>query len=190
MDRAWLNKINREKRIDPEKALRKLRLIEYAVASSKFDPKVKNLRTNQLKREREIRDACLFCFGMSHRIGQTIWVYPIEEADFDFVAAWEVGRNRHFAPTQLKEVAPKGLNAKATLQAVVDRLSDYRASEELTVAIHLNQQGRFDPEKIVLPVLKIAALWLFGSISEDQSQWFLYGNMLEEAAYTIFSYPD
>ena len=70
-------------------ANKRLRQVEYGVALSDLPPAVKNLRTHLLKRDREIRDACLFCVGMSALIGQKIWVYPVEDADFDFVAAWE-----------------------------------------------------------------------------------------------------
>jgi hypothetical protein len=172
MDRAWLNGINQEKRIDPERALRSLRSVQLAPALQELGPNVKNLRTNGLKRHREIRQACLFCFGMSQKIGQTVWVYPIEDADFDFVAGWEVDKKRHFAPTQLKELVPDELNPKATLQTIVDGLVKYPQSENLTVAVHLNKSKRFDPNQIVFPKLNIAALWVFGSTSEDQSEWF------------------
>jgi len=189
MDRAWLNKTSRAMRIDPEKALQKLRTLEYELACSDLAARVKSLRTNSLKRDRELREACLFCFGMSQRIEQSVWVYPIEESDFDFVAGWEVDDEQHLAPTQLKEVVPKERNSNATLQGVIDGLVKYRTSEQLTVAIHLNQQVKFDPNQIILPSLNLAALWVFGSLARDQSQWFLYGNMLEEATYTTFQYP-
>jgi hypothetical protein len=190
MDRAWLNKINRELRIDPELALRKLRTMAEHDFALSADPNTSACRPRALKRDREIRQACLFCCGMSARIGQPVWVYPIEELDFDFVAAWEVGKNRHFAPTQLKEVVPENLNPKASLQSVIDHLVDYRASQQLTVAIYLNRgAAHFELKDIVLPVLELAALWVFAATSEDQSHWYLFGNMLEEPTYTFFDYP-
>jgi hypothetical protein len=189
MDRAWLNKINREARINPEKALKKLHsMVKLDLALRDLDPK-KAFRTSEFKRDREIRGACIFCYGMSRRIGQQVWVYPIEESDFDFVAAWEVGDRRHFAPTQLKEVVPKHRNPNTSLQSVIDTLVDYRASEQLTVALHLNRQGRFDPNEITMPALKLAALWVFSAVSEDQIRGYLVGNMLEEPTCTLFDYP-
>ena len=189
MDRSWLNQINREPRINPGKALQNLRRIEQGIATSDLHPKVKSLRTHSLKREREIRDACLFCYGMSCRLGQPVWVYPKEDADFDFVAAWEVGGERHFAPTQLKELVSSKLNSKATLQEIIDGLAKYQVSDQLTVAIHLNRVGRFEPEKLAVPKLGLAALWLFGAVTEDQSRWRLYGNILQEAEFSEFEYP-
>lgn len=191
MDRAWLNKINRESRIDPAQALQKLRtMVELDVALSDLAPNVKALRTHGLKRHREIREACLFCYGMSQRIGQTVWVYPTEDSDYDFVAGWDVPPHRHFAPVQIKEVVPAQLNPASSLQSVVDGLAKYQASEQLTVAVHLNRKGRFEPGTLVIPALKLAALWAFGVVSEDQSNWFLCGDLLEPGpSFTFFDYP-
>jgi hypothetical protein len=190
MDRSWLNKLNREKRIDPKSALKKLRtMVEFDVALSDLAPDVKALRTQGLKRHREIRAACLFCYGLSCWLQQPVWVYPIEDADYDFVAGWDVAPDRHFAPVQLKEVVPEELNPNSSLQSIVDGLIRYQASEQLTAAIHVNRQGRFDPRTIAIPSLKIAALWIFAAMAEDQSRWGLYGNMLEEPVLTEFDYP-
>lgn len=190
MDRAALNKIRKMHAIDPAAVLRKLRKVEIPIAMSNHDSRVKALRTNYLKRDRENREACLFCYGMSVRLGHPIWFYPFEDSDFDFVAAWDEGDCRHYAPTQLKEVVPEELNSRASLQAVLDGIgAKYKTSNGLTVAIHLNQTGHFDPKNIVLPDLKIAGLWIFGAISEDQSQWFVCGDVLTGPTITIFDYP-
>ena len=50
-----------------------------------FDPKEKGLRSNALKRERELAEASLFCYGLSCRMGQPIW--GIDHEDSDYVAA-------------------------------------------------------------------------------------------------------
>ncbi|MGE0271690.1 MAG: hypothetical protein AB7M05_15355 [Alphaproteobacteria bacterium] len=189
VDQTWLNSINRAKRIDPAKALVRLRAIECGLLDVDIPSNVRALRTNALRHDREIRDACLFSYGMSCRIGQTVWVYPREESDFDFVAAWEVPPTRHFAMVQLKEVVPHKLNPLATLQAVIDRLSKYPVSRDLTVAIKVNREGPFDPTTITVPQLNIASLWVFGSASADQSKWFLCGNFLETPEISLFSYP-
>jgi|SRR5579872_625703 len=190
MDGPWLNKINRERRIDPREALKRLRtMVELNVALSDLPADVKSLRTHGLKRDREIREACLFCHGMAQRIGQPVWVYPVEDADYDFVAAWEVDDTRHFAPVQLKEVVPKHRNPSASLQAIVDRLTRYQASDQLTVAIHFNRAEQIDLRRVSVPPLALAGLWVFGAISEDQSQWALWGNMLEVPAWSAFEHP-
>ena len=190
MDRAWLNNIKREKLIDPEESLRILRSIELDPALTMIDSKVRNLRTNSLRRDRELREACLFCYGMSHRIRQPVWVYPIEDSDFDFVAVCEGKEKWRCVPVQLKELVPDALNSSSTLQSVLSGLAKYPRSTDLTVTVHLNRSVRFEPNDVVLPSLNIGQLWLFGAASDDQSEWFLYGDMLDNAAvFTTFNYP-
>jgi hypothetical protein len=90
---------------------------------------------------------------------------------------------------QLKEVVPHDVNVAASVQERVNALSKYVDSEDLTVAIYLNQRVHFDPAKLVIPPLKIAALWVFGAISPDKEQWALWGNFLETRQGTRFEYP-
>ena len=174
---------------DPASFLVNLRQLEVEVATSDLPEKIKSLRTNTLKEWRELRDAALFCHGMGQRIGQTVYVGRSESQDYDFVASWIVGDEQHLAPVQLKEVVPTGLNSKASLQATVDALAKYVDSDDLTVAIHLNQQTRFEPSELVVPSLRIAALWVFASITPDQSQWGLWGNFLETPEGLRYEYP-
>jgi hypothetical protein len=179
--------IGQQPLLDPVEVLKNLRQIEYVIAPLDLDPKAKALRTNLLKRERELRSACLFCVGMSNRLGQPIYVYPLEDADFDFVAAWQVGDERRLTVVQLKEFVPANLNPKSTLQSIIDGLAAYQSSPDLTVAIHVHRP--FDPSKLVLPPLVIQELWMFWATSEDQTQWMLCGNMLGELSCTPFEYP-
>ena len=174
---------------DPKPFLVRLRELEPTVVTSNMAKKVKNLRTNPLKWSRELREGALFCYGMSQRIGQTVFLSPSEAQDHDFVASWVVGDTQHLAPVQLKEVVPHDLNPSASVQTIVDALTKYTDSADLTVAIHLNQRAHFDPSKLVIPSLKIAALWLYGAISADQTQWGLWGNFLETPVGTRFEYP-
>ena len=127
---------------------------------------------------------------MGQRIGQTVYVGRSESQDYDFVASWLVGDKQHLAPVQLKEVVPSELNSRASLQAIVDALPNkYVDSDDVTIAIHLNQQMRFEPSAIQVPALRVAALWVFGSISPDQSKWGLWGNFLEAPYGTSYAYP-
>ena len=187
--RIWLRSTQRLAFRDPSLILTELSIVEPAVAASDLPPAAKALRTNELKPVRELREAALFCYGMGCRLGQTVLLAPEESQDYDFVATWVVGGNQHFAPVQLKEVVPAELNASASVQAVIDGLTKYANSQSLTVAIHLNRHGRFDPAEIVVPPLQIAALWVFGAISADQREWALWGNFTEHAIGTTFSYP-
>lgn len=76
---------------DPRPFLVRLWQLEPRVAASSMPKKVKNLRTNSLKWERELREGALFCYGMSQRIGQTVFLSPHESQDYDFVTSWAVG---------------------------------------------------------------------------------------------------
>lgn len=189
MDRAWVNAASKLKFRDPLPFLKTLRSIEPAVAASDLPEKAKSLRTHSLKEWKELREAALFCYGMSQRIGQTVYLARGESHDYDFVASWIVGNERHLAPVQLKEVVPQSLNPSASLSRVLQSLTKYVDSEQLTVAIHLNQQGHFDPSSLAVPRLGIAALWIFASISDDGSEWGLWGNFLEAPEGLRFGYP-
>lgn len=189
MDRIWLRSSQLIEFHDPANLLAHMRKVEFDLATTNTPKTIKNLRTNTLKEYRELREAALFCYGMSNRIGQTIYVGRGESQDYDFVASWFVDDEQHLAPVQLKEVVPVALNPMASLQATVNALAKYVDSEDLTVAIHLNQQARFDPSKLSVPPLCIAALWVFASVSPDQSLWGLWGNLLETREGSSFEYP-
>jgi hypothetical protein len=189
MDRAWLRSTRKLDFRDPAPFLVNLRQLELEMADSNTPERIKNLRTNSLKEWRELREAALFCYGMSQRIGQTVYVGRGESQDYDFVASWVANDEQHLAPVQLKEVVPIGLNPKASLQATIDALTKYVDSEDLTVAIHLNQQTRFEPSELSIPPLRIAALWVFASIAPDQSLWGLWGNFLETPEGSHYEYP-
>jgi hypothetical protein len=188
MDRASLNEASKIAYRDPVVALRELREIELQFAAAEVTPEVRHLRTNELKKVREYRQAALFCHGMSSRIGQPIRFAPAESSDYDFIATWASDQNQHFAPVQLKELVPESLNPTATVQELVDKLAKY-SSESLTVAVFLNRHGHFSPRELRIPPLRIAALWFLFSVSPDQSEWRLVGNFMEEPHETVFGYP-
>ena len=175
---------------EPHSFLLDLRRLEVEVALSDTPSRIKSLRTNGLKEAREQREAALFCEGMSQRIGETVYFASHEDQDFDFVALWASGDRQYLAPVQLKEVVPTSLNPSASLESVVHSLDKYTDSSDLTVAIHLNQPGRFEPEALRLQHLKIAAVWVFAAANADQSLWNLWGNFAENGPYgTQFFYP-
>lgn len=189
MNHSRLREFQRGEFRDPTRFLIALRALEPKVANSSLDARVKQLRTNNLKEWREAREAALFCYGMAQRIGQPIYLCRGESQDYDFVASWVTGSEQHFAPVQLKEVVPEPLNPNSSIEKVIQSLTKYVDSEDLTVAIHLNRQVHFDPKTLAIPQLRIAALWVFGSISPDQSEWGLWGNFLEQPEGTRFAYP-
>ena len=191
MDRASLNEIRQLQFKDPKQFLVKLRQLERSGVLTNSPSNIRSLRTNKLKEWREAREAALFCYGMGERIGQPVYFAKSESQDYDFVAKWIVGNNQYFAPVQLKEVVPEKLNPKASLESIIEGLSKYVDSNNLTVAIYLNKQIRFKPEELREPNLKLAALWIFGSLKPDQSTWRLWGNFLEpDPGISEFEYPE
>ena len=171
----------------PRRFLAALRELDGAVAASPTAERIRTLRTNLLKPEREKRDAAIFCVGMSQRLGVDVLLAPTEHQDFDFVATWLEGKGtRHFCPVQLKEVVPLHLNANATVQSVVDGLTYYADSADVTVAIKINQQGRFNPAGLKLPAnLRIGGLWIFAALDADQFEFGLWGDFLNGTDETL-----
>lgn len=179
---------------DPRSFLVGLRKVEATLTEYSMPDKLRRMRTNGLKPEREMRDAALFCVGISERLGLQIKMAPVEDEDFDFVATWVVDETQHFCTVQLKEVAPEDLNPSSSIENVFQALNKYPSAHELTVAIRLNRTTRFDPSSIRIPKdLALGGLWLFGCISEDQSKWAIWGDFVfagdEPVAGTIFDYP-
>ncbi len=188
MDRAALNEAKKLLYRDPIVALKELRALEVAVADLDISPEIRHLRTNELKQVREYRQAALFCYGMSCRMGRPVYFAPVEAADYDFIARWQSGTDIHFSPVQLKEFVPDSLNPNLSVQELVDRLSKY-TSNSLTVAVFLNRNSRFHPQKLQLSALRIAALWFVFAVKPDQSEWRLVGILLEEPQASPFDYP-
>jgi hypothetical protein len=173
----------------PRSLLLELRRLELLLPSD-VSPSVRNLRTNQLKPLRELREAALFCYGWEQIDGQALGVALVEAQDYDAVATWQSDTELHFAPIQIKEVVPENLNPTMTVQDVINGLQKYVDSDDLTVVIHLNRTvSGFAPLELVIPPLKIGALWILAAVTADQSRWFLWGNFLETIRWGEFSYP-
>lgn len=190
MSRSRIREFERREYRDPETFLRALRKVELEVSMLSGGSREKALRTNGLKEWREAREAALFCYGMSQRLGYPIYMSKGEAQDYDFVASWVAGSERHYAPVQLKEVVPAQLSSDSDLESIIASLpASYPDSEDLTVAIHLNRQGRFELGKLAIPQMRLAGLWVFGGISPDQSEWALWGNFLQQPEGSHFTYP-
>lgn len=175
---------------DPADFLRGLRAVEQELLAQVDDPLLGRLRSPGLREWREARVAALFCHGYSDRTGQKIYFSKGEFEDADCVTHWNIGGELHFAPVQIKEVAPNDLNADATLQKVLDALGKYSGANDLTVLIHLNRQERFRPSEVQVPAgCKLAALWIMACLTPDQSRWALWGNYMERPERSEFAYP-
>jgi ethanolamine ammonia-lyase large subunit len=119
---------------DPRAVLVELRRLEAGVAASDASFAVKNLRTRELRPLRELREACIFCYGMTEcTAGPNFLVAHAEEQDYDEVATWHVEDCQIFAPIQKREVVPHEVNPTASVQEVIAGLQKYVNSEDLTV---------------------------------------------------------
>jgi len=175
---------------DPEFVLRKQRELQILVAQSGLDTKVKNLRTQKLKKHLEGRQAALFCHGLKNVVGEKVH-FTLEEAqDYDIVTIFAKDGEQIYTPVQLKEIVPKTLNQKADFNSLIQSLAKkYVVSKELVVAVHWNQAGQFNVSELSIPKLNISELWVYGSGTPNQSKWFLIGNLLETPKYYEFDYP-
>lgn len=181
-NRVHLRAYSKLKYGDPRDFLEALAPLDAAVSVSDLPPPVKRLRTNILKANRERRDAAIFCLGMSQVLNTPVRFSPTEAQDYDFVATWEMDDVRHFCPIQLKEFVSSELNPKATMQSVLSGLSRYADSGDITVAIKIGRDFRFEPIELKVPSeLSIAALWVYGAIAQDQSEWGLWGDFVRES---------
>ena len=189
MNRTRLNHWRQLNYRNPEPVLRELRTIEVSVMenANEISPHVRTLRTNELKHIREFRQAAIFCHGMAQQLGCPVHFAPVEDSDYDFVAAYTIDECHHFVPVQLKELVPRHLNEAATLDEILHSLRKYPSSKDLTVVVYLNRQGTVTPRKIEDPELRIGALWLVCSTPPDASSWIMIGDMLTEPTVSSFS---
>jgi hypothetical protein len=123
MDRTRLRHVSSLKYKEPAPFLVRLRALEPQVAASDLSANAKALRTNSLKEYRELREAALFCHGMSKRLGRPVLLAKGESQDYDFVARCDDGSSYSFVPVQLKEVVPADLNPNGTLSEVLQGLA-------------------------------------------------------------------
>jgi hypothetical protein len=88
MARDRLREFSKLKYRDPRTTLIELRRMEALVAASEASPEIKNLRTRELNPLRELREACLFCYGWGQVNKLELGVAHVEKLDFDAVATW------------------------------------------------------------------------------------------------------
>jgi hypothetical protein len=180
MDRAWLNDIAKRPRITPIHLLRSRRLIPVVNGSGLISS----------KREREIAEACLFCFGLSCRMQRLVSVVDDEQFDYDFVAHWEDDKDDDcYVPIQLKQVVSKHVNATASVQSVINSIAEKYDS---SVAIRVSQGPVLDLDEITIPPdSRVAAIWVYAAVTPDGSRWYVAGNLVEPQPNLMwfFDYP-
>lgn len=179
--------------VDPKPFLIQLIPLEARLARSALPRKVRTLRTHDLKPWRETREGAIFAYAVGLRMGETIHVAKAarEDVDYDCVTLRKPPDGTlHFGPVQIKEVVPKYLNRETSVQAVIDGLTRYTSSPDLTVVIHLNRLVHFDPAELTIPALPISTLWIMAAVTPDQSRWALWGDFLSgERSGGEFDYP-
>jgi hypothetical protein len=179
-------------RLDPAFFLRELRKVETRL-SPEMDPRIRALRDRGQERFLEARQGCLFCYGMSHKLGVPVAFIPVERQDYDGVAVWLDGDTEKYCPLQLKELVPAKLNPNDTINARLSALKKYGDSADLTVVIHHTREGRFEPNDIHIPTgVKLAGIYVFAGITPDQNRWVLLGDLAKnrnEWTSLEFDYP-
>lgn len=157
-----------------------------------MDERVRRLRTNELKDIREGRDAAIFSYGLGKVVlDSDVLIAKSEKSDYDFVVCWSRKEGDYFYPVQLKELPPDDLNPQIVLEDIYKKVSTYNGPTTISVAIKVNRRMTlnyrpWDEEKKP----NINELWLFGCTSQDQSEWFIYGNVLkQDPRFLTFKYP-
>ncbi|WP_156773399.1 hypothetical protein [Chlorobaculum parvum] len=178
MDKQVPREWRRYEYFNPKIVLPKLRKIREEISITNTPDKIKALRTNKLKRERESWDAAIFCQLLSLTLKKDILFSREEHSDFDSIFTWNDGEVQSFAPIQLKELVPAYANPNANLQNIINSLSKYSGSDDLIVGIKINRRERIEFSDIDTDGLKIRELWMFGATTESQSHWSLLGEVM------------
>lgn len=187
VDRFAIKEWSKLKYQDPKIVLLKLKELEIIASNYQIDMKVRNFRTNSLKCYREGREAAIFCYGMGKTVVHTpVYFAIVENADYDCVTRCKYG----FTPVQIKELVPEYLNPTKDLNQIIAELKKYPVSHNTVIAIHVNRQVRLEFDKIEIPDLNVAEVWLFGGTSPDRLQWFLYRDLRSDPQLYKFEYPN
>ncbi len=190
-DSVQLNEWRQLEYHDPATVLRKLRVAEDRLHALQMPDDIRNLRTNTLKELREGRDAALFSLGASTVLGVPVGFARHEATDYDFVLTTRIGDVQHFSPIQLKEWVPPDLNPEQTLDDILQSIPRrYPRSPRTTIAIRIYRPIRLELESVEAPHATVDGVWLFGCCASDQSEWFVYGNLLTQPRLYRFLYPE
>jgi hypothetical protein len=174
---------------DPVFILKELRMLELQLAGVTLAEEVRTLRTGGLKVYREGRDAALFCLGMAKITGNKVYFALHESQDYDFVTVWQCGDELNYTPVQLKEVVRDSLNPNANVNATLQKLTKYHGSNRTTAAVIINREMRLEFSKIHFPEVQMGGVWIYGTLSPDQSRWFIYGDLQKEPLLWEYEYP-
>lgn len=175
---------------DPEGILVELRKVARTLPLNEFRYDVRTLRSRKLRKFGEGRQAALFCYGMSCRLGVKVRFAQVERQDYDVVIAYEMDGETNFAPVQLKEWTPDILPSPQPLQVELDKLKKYTDSSDLAVVFHLNRQANVLLTELSYPT-NIGSLWFVGYTEPAQNHWTLIGDLLKDPGLANdFMYPE
>lgn len=176
--------------LDPESVLLGLRDIATTYPLGEFSYEFSSLRRRDVRQFGEGRQAALFCYAMAKVVGAPVWFAQTEASDYDVVARFRRNDIDHYAPVQLKELVPAQVNAEASLQVELDKLTKYADSGDLVVAFHVNCDVELELSELRLPQGAIAQLWLYAATAPDQSRWVVFGDLLGSSPRRLdFVYP-
>ena len=175
--------------LDPERILVGLREIARAYPLHQLRYHARTLRTRELRKYGEGRQAALFCYGMSQALGTKVSFAQVERQDYDIVATYEIDGDVNFVPVQLKEWSPDILPSPQSLQTELDKLGKYADAADLVVAFHLNRETTVILSELSFP-RSIGGLWFVGCTEPSQNHWTLIGDLLKEPVAYEFSHPE
>jgi len=185
--REWKKLHYRDARTD----LVNLGRLQGAMDKAGNAPTLADLRTRELRKYLEFRQAALFTYLVGRFVVKPPLGYAMyEHEDYDSVIRWKEQRRNCYVAVQLKEIVPTHLNPKAEINVELAKLAKYVTSEHTVVAFHLNQSRLLDFSALAKPDTSCKEIWLYGALSSNQSQWFLYGNLLTDTpAFYETNYP-
>jgi hypothetical protein len=178
-----------QKFFEPRTVLMKFEQFERQFADREMPEEVRSLRVRQLRPAHYLRQAALFCYGMSHTSRLNVEFALLEDRDFDCVTRWKDEDTVHYCPVQLKELVPAHVNAAAEIESELAKLSKYTDASDLVVALYVNRQVHLDFPVSVPAKLSISELWLYGATSPDLKKWMLYGDILGVPTRYEYEYP-
>ena len=176
--------------LDPEGILIGLREVSRTFPLHELEYHVRTLRSRRLRKYGEGRQAALFCYGLSTRLGVKVRFAHVESQDYDIIAAYEMDGEMNFVPVQLKEWVPDTLPSPQPLQVELNKLEKYTDSSDLIVVFHLNRRASVVLSELTYP-RTIGGLWFLGCTEPTQNHWTLIGDLLKNPCVASdFTYPE
>lgn len=176
---------------DPRTDLVELGRLQGRLAKEGQPPALDDLRNHQLKQYLEQRQAALFAYFISSAVLKAPIAYAMKEAeDYDCILWWKLQSKSCYTPVQLKEIVPPRINARASIETELSKLSKYASTSETIAAFHVNQTGPLDFTEVKAPRTGLNGIWLYAALSPDQSSWFLYGDLLKRRNGYEITWPN